>query len=691
MGDNIPKNLLIVTRGRQNQSVLTSQLESLIGDRVDVRGYCIEDLTTPIIYKPDLIVAATKSIVKYLPEDLARDYKDKIIIARRAIDFNNLYKLFNLPSNRKIMLVNDRKETAEEVISLLYSMGFNHLWLIPVYPDLPNPPRTDIAITPGEPQFVPSYVKEIIDIGTRNIDLSTLMEILLHFNLLDEKANLLSGKYMSNIIEISQKLSESLESNKNLVYLLDAIIQKINNGVIATDNNGKIVICNKVASEMFNIQKDVIGQNADEVLPNLDINKPLKTGKSDENIEQVFKDKHILLNRTPLEYDGKINGSVLTSYEFGEVEKIEKKLRRHVYSKGHVARYVFEDIHGKSPLLIKQIENAKRFAPLDMTVLIVGETGTGKELMAHAIHNHSNRKNGPFVAINCAALPKDLLESELFGFEEGTFTGAKKGGKPGLFEQAHLGTIFLDEIGEIPLDIQVKLLRAIEAKEVMRIGSDGLINVDVRVIAATNKNLKDLVMKKKFREDLYFRLNVLKVLVPPLRQRKEDILLLMDHMLADYGKSVDGFLTEEARECLINYAWPGNVRELRNVTEFLVATVSDRKVLKKDMPTDVLAEEYQEYHSTESKPLLVNTQKGYEFLLEDLAILKVLYDFAEYGRSLGRRRIKELLNENGLNTTEDKIRTRMKILEKNNLIKISKGRAGSTITEEGIEFLKKHI
>lgn len=300
----------------------------------------------------------------------------------------------------------------------------------------------------------------------------------------------------------------------------------------------------------------------------------------------LYQDKHILINRIPLEYDNAINGAVLTTYEFSEVEKIEKKLRKHVYSKGHVARYNFNDIDGSNAVLRRQINNAKKFAPLDMTVLIEGETGTGKELMAHAIHNASKRKNGPFVAINCAALPKDLLESELFGFEEGTFTGARKGGKPGLFEQAHLGTIFLDEIGEIPPEIQVKLLRAIEAKEVMRIGSDGLISVDVRIIAATNQNLKSLIAAKKFREDLYFRLNVLKVYIPPLRERKEDILPLMNSMLGEYGKSVNDFLTEEVRQLLTQYNWPGNIRELRNIAEFLIATVPDRKAKGSDLPID---------------------------------------------------------------------------------------------------------
>lgn len=679
------KSILLVTKGEKNLRILTGELEELLGDRVDVMGYNVDEPLPPIKSQVDLVVAATESILKLCPGELRDKYE--IIVARRSVDFDNLYQLFSLPAKQKIMLVNDRKETAEEVISLLYGMGFEHLWLIPVYPGLPNPPRTDIAITPGECHLVPPYVKRVIDIGTRKIDFSTLMEILFRFELLDKRANLLSARYMSNIINISRRLSDSLGANKKLVHLLEAIMQKINNGVIATDEAGNIVMCNKTAERMFGINKDqVLGKNADEVLPNLEINKPLVTGESDENIEKRYQDKHILINRIPLEYDNGINGAVLTAYEFSEVEKIEKKLRQHVYSKGHVARYTFEDIYGRNEMLRKQISNAKKFAPLDMAVLIEGETGTGKELMAHAIHNGSTRKHGPFVAINCAALPKDLLESELFGYEEGAFTGARKGGKPGLFEQAHLGTIFLDEIGEIPPEIQVKLLRVIEAKEVMRIGSDCLISVDVRIIAATNRNLRSMVDARKFREDLYFRLNVLKVYLPPLRDRREDIIPLMDRMLREYEKSVHGFLSEEVCRVLTQYNWPGNVRELRNIAEFLVATVHDRKVQVGDLPLEFqpgVVPGAPQVQLNSAGPKLGDAH----YLQTDLAILKIMSDLADFGQSIGRRRLQVLLGQAGIQLTEDQIRTRLRALEKQGLVKVSLGRAGSTITEKGKEMV----
>lgn len=686
------KNILLITRGRQNCTTLVNQLEDLLGDKAEVSGYCVNEPMSPLVFSADLIVVSTESILKMLPKGILERVKGEVIVARRAIDFKNIYKLLNITPRTKAMLVNDRKETAEEVISLLYGMGFEHIWLIPVYPGHPNPPRVKLAITPGETSLIPPGVEETIDIGTRTIDLSTLIEILIKCNLLDEKANMLSARYMSDIVDISRRLAESFSKNEQLNKLLNAIIQKINNGVIATDVNGDIVICNKTAEKLIHLPREkVIGTNADDILPALKINRPLKTGKSEDDIPEFINERNILANRIPLTNNGVINGALFTFHEFSEVEKIENKLRGHLYTKGHLAKYSFSDILGNSRILKKQIENAEKFALLNTTVIIQGESGTGKELMAHAIHNASPRRKMPFVAINCAALPRDLLESELFGFEEGTFTGARKGGKVGLFEQSHLGTIFLDEIGEIPPETQVKLLRVLEAKEVMRLGSDRIIPIDVRVIAATNQDLKKTVEEKKFREDLYFRLNALKIYMPPLRQRKEDILLMADSILAEFNKSTEDFFSKEIINWFINYKWPGNVRELKNTIEFLVATVQNRKAYPSDLPLDMDMslgnEEKIEEKFFVSNDLLPININGMSLLEEDIIILKIISDYNECGINLGRRRIKELVEKRGSLLSEEKIRSRLKVLEKKELINISIGRKGSAITEQGRRLL----
>jgi len=253
---------------------------------------------------------------------------------------------------------------------------------------------------------------------------------------------------------------------------------------------------------------------------------------------------------------------------------MEFSLRQQLTEKGLVAKFRLDDLIGSSPALEYAKQQVQAFAATGSTVLICGETGTGKEIFAHAIHQLSRRHEGPFVAINCSALPKELIESELFGYEEGAFTGARKSGKPGMFELAHKGTIFLDEIGTIPLELQAKLLRVIQEKEVVRLGGSRVIPIDVRIIAATNCNLEEAVQRGEFRQDLFFRLNVLFLPVPPLRQRREDIPLLFEHFIKKFAARVGYHVAmpdaEEVR-LLQRCDWPGNVRELENFAERFVA------------------------------------------------------------------------------------------------------------------------
>ncbi|HHY71446.1 MAG TPA: sigma 54-interacting transcriptional regulator [Thermoanaerobacterales bacterium] len=244
-------------------------------------------------------------------------------------------------------------------------------------------------------------------------------------------------------------------------------------------------------------------------------------------------------------------------------------MRDKILSKGFYATYQFHNIKGKSKSIKDCISYGMKFASTDSTVLIVGETGVGKELFAQSIHNNSSRKDGPFVAVNCASLPESILESELFGYEEGAFTGAKKDGKAGLFELAHSGTIFLDEISEMPIRLQARFLRVLQERKVMRLGSDQIIPVNVRIISATNKKIKDLVTVNKFREDLFYRLNVLTLVIPPLRERKDDIHELVKEFWLYYFKDDSIYLTEDGIRALEEYDWPGNIRQLKNFIEKL--------------------------------------------------------------------------------------------------------------------------
>lgn len=266
-----------------------------------------------------------------------------------------------------------------------------------------------------------------------------------------------------------------------------------------------------------------------------------------------------------------------------EIESAERQVRQKRAMGGHVAHYTFDDLYGPSRAMRAVVARAIHFAQTDSSVLIVGETGTGKEVLAQSIHNASPRARGPFVAVNCAALPDQLLESELFGYEDGAFTGARRGGKPGLFELAHGGTIFLDEIGETPLHVQQRLLRVLQERQVMRIGGERVIPVDVRVIAATNQPLWQFVQEGKFRKDLFFRIDVLRLHTVPLRERREDIPELTERLLHQLWYKRKGVgarprIDPAIYPILQDYHWPGNVRELQNMCDYLVATAGSGRI-----------------------------------------------------------------------------------------------------------------
>lgn len=365
------------------------------------------------------------------------------------------------------------------------------------------------------------------------------------------------------------------------------IMDFIHDGIIAVDEKGYITIFNKTAGEIFNKSDNPVGKPVSEVVETTKLPEVLKTGEPQLGELQRVGNVEIATNRVPIIVDGEVKGAVATFQDVTQIQKMEHKIRRELHQKGLVAKYSFKDIVHKSRIMEDLINRARKYAELDSTtVLILGETGTGKELFAHSIHNESPRAKGPFVAINCAALPENLLESELFGYAEGAFTGARRGGKIGLFEMAHMGTIFLDEIGDMPLNLQSRLLRVIQEKEVMRIGDDRVIPVDVRIIASTNRNLEEDIEKGTFRRDLFYRLNVLKLIIPPLRERKEDIPLLVDLFVEKYsarlGKKVKG-VTQKALDLIMNLDYPGNVRELKGIIERAVAFAESEYIEEADL------------------------------------------------------------------------------------------------------------
>ena len=368
---------------------------------------------------------------------------------------------------------------------------------------------------------------------------------------------------------------QEIEKAKRLASIIDYAYE----GIISVDHKGVIDTFNPRAEEIFNIKAyKVVGKSIEEVLPELNLMETIHRGHMEMGKVWTIADKRIIANVIPIKINNELLRLVVTFQKISQIQKMEQRIREELYLKGHTAENTFDDIIGKSTQLIMTKEEARNYALVNSPILIYGETGTGKEMFAQAIHNTSARRNKAFVALNCATLPENLLESELFGYVEGAFTGANRKGKMGLFEQAHEGTIFLDEIAEISTEIQARLLRVLQEQKVRRLGDDKLTHVDVRVIASTNKDLYQLVEKGKFREELYYRINVLNLNLPPLRERKEDIPLLVKYFIRKYKhkfNSVVEGICEEGINLFLCYAWPGNVRQLENIIERLMVRTKE--------------------------------------------------------------------------------------------------------------------
>lgn len=369
-------------------------------------------------------------------------------------------------------------------------------------------------------------------------------------------------------------LAEEITNLKEIHTMLQAIIQSSNEAISVVDENGKGILINRAYTKITSLtEEEVIGKPATADISEGESMhmKVLKTRRPVRGVRMKVgpAKKDVLVNVAPIIVDGKLKGSVGIIHDVSEIQKLTTELNRaRQIIRTLEAKYSFEDIVGTSEEIQFAIEQGKLGAKTPATVLLRGESGTGKELFAHAIHNASDRKFNKFIRVNCAAISESLLESELFGYEEGAFSGAKRGGKRGFFEEANNGSIFLDEIGELSANTQAKLLRVLQENEIVRVGGTKPIPINVRIIAATHVNLEKAIANGTFREDLYYRLNKLPIQIPPLRRRKEDLPDLCHHLIRklnqEYGRNVE-MISDDAIQLLKSYDWPGNIRELENI------------------------------------------------------------------------------------------------------------------------------
>ncbi|MDQ0217923.1 CBS domain-containing protein [Peribacillus cavernae] len=468
-----------------------------------------------------------------------------------------------------------------------------------------------------------------------------------------------------------RQLQETLHTAETLSIILESAYE----GIAVIDINGVIQEFNDAYCRFIGKKReDVIGKHVTDIIENTRLHIVGETGIEEKGYVQRIQGQDMVVHRIPIQKEGKIIGVIgMLIFEgvtelyniLGRMQELSRKVTEPAVSNpGHLKMDShFEQIIGDSESIHSVKKMTKKAANTPSTVLITGESGTGKELFAQAIHQLSPFAEGPFVSVNCAAIPEPLLESELFGYEEGSFTGARKGGKPGKFEQANKGTLFLDEIGDMPLLMQSKILRVLQDREVERVGGVKRQQVDVRIVAATNQALEKMVGEGTFREDLYYRLNIIRMNIPPLRERKDDIPVLLTHHMQGFCQRFgmpQKVFTLEAMELLKEYHWPGNVRELVNTIEMLVSLVEDQEISKEDLPAQFHTEVIFPNHAAKTAEISTDTKKTLEevkdriLISEKEAIIKALEEVngnkAAAARNLGIQRstLYEKLKKHGL-------------------------------------------
>jgi PAS domain S-box-containing protein len=480
----------------------------------------------------------------------------------------------------------------------------------------------DIIPTSGLPRVLETRRKEmnqelVLDNGVKII--TTRIPIV------GENDELIGAFSVFKDITEVVNLAEELTNLKEIQTMLEAIIHSSDDAISVVDEHGRGILINPAYTRITGLtQEQIIGKPATADISEGESMhmKVLQTRRPVRGVKMRVgpKKKEVVVNVAPIIVNGKLKGSVGVIHDMSEIQALTKELdRAKRIIRNLEAKYSFDDIIGEAEEMKLAIEQAKLGAKTPATVLLRGESGTGKELFAHAIHNASDRKYNKFVRVNCAALSETLLESELFGYEEGAFSGAKRGGKRGLFEEANNGSIFLDEIGELSANTQAKLLRVLQENEIVRVGGTKPIPINVRIIAATNVNLEKGIANGTFREDLYYRLNRMPIQIPPLRKRKEDIPLLCERLIQkinqDYGRNVEG-VSQAAMEILMAYDWPGNVRELENILgrAIIFMNYHETWIEPKHLPVLVPKRDQERFEST---PMTSDESKNLNDLLQE--------------------------------------------------------------------------
>ena len=427
-----------------------------------------------------------------------------------------------------------------------------------------------------------------------------------------------------------------LKIQDNNIEWWKAVVESINDGVLVIDSYGIVKTINSEYSRITGVTNDIIGRPLALYRPGAQLPQTLKDGISRVGVYRKIKNREYVVDMAQIIVGNKVVGAVSICKSLTEVHKLAQELKKQnkkveelekQMSSIYTVKYTFDDIIGKDNDLMKLIQVAKKVSASNLPTLITGESGTGKELFSQAIHHASGRRDKPFIPVNCSAIPASLMESELFGYAEGAFTGAVKGGKAGLFEMANYGTVFLDEIGDLSYDVQAKLLRVLQEGSIRRIGEAKERKIDVRIVAATHRDLQQLVTKNQFRGDLFYRLNVVTLHVPSLRERKSDIPFIIHSLLP---KHPEYEIDEDTMNLLISYEWPGNIRELKNVIDYAVCMAEKETISFQHLPE--LMRKHSSYYALEERN---DTLKAIVYEAEKKHLLNILH---RYGTNVEERK-----------------------------------------------------
>ena len=676
------KKLAIVSYSNESGYIQYNILQELLQNRVIIEKYAVEDGSVRKGIEADLVVITTVNIRRIVQKYVIG--KGPIVVSNLAILRSGFLSILSLPCNTKALLVHTDIREAMLCIDQIHQMGAKQIELIPYSPFSGNAGDVEVAITPGEEKNVPSSIKRIISIGNRVLDISTIVYILIYFKL-EELFNTPAIRAYCDKIML-HNFTPSIDFAHISFDLNEYMMTYHKIGIIGFSSNGGILHYNYMAEKILEFKdRSIIGENILSLFPQRSIREAIKEMKPLVQKQIKFNDNDLIVKIA-------VGSASLADICYLTVERVYESavkipsFKNQIIGRGFIAKYNFEDIITNNEKMKKVKTIAAMNAISDSSILITGESGTGKELLAQSIHNASYRKDNHFVAVNCAAVPENLLESELFGYDEGAFTGARRGGKIGLFELAHSGTLFLDEIGEMPVHLQARLLRVLQEKEVTHVGGQKVIGVDVRIIAATNRNIAELITAGQFRRDLYYRLNVIPLKVPSLRDRREDIPLLCEIFIRQLKANFR--ICNAAMMHLQQYDWEGNIRELQNYIEYF------RNFNKETMELEDVTsffegevEGVKETQVSEGEKEIFQQLRQYEThkLIKFLFILENLQHISGSHKQAGRRSLAELSPVYGEKISEMEIRELLTELDNHQMVKKYKGRKGTTITELGLK------